>query len=67
VVSPALLLLDEPMSALDYMTKQRVRDLVKQIHRRFSPTVIHVTHDIEEALFSRSDRYHKGQHHGGRF
>lgn len=51
VVSPALLLLDEPMSALDYVTKQRVRDLVKQVHRRFSPTVIHVTHDIEEALF----------------
>jgi len=50
-VSPALLLLDEPMSALDYMTKQRVKDMILQIHKKFSPMVLHVTHDIEEALF----------------
>lgn len=51
VISPKLLLLDEPMSALDYVTKQQVKKQLKQIHKQFKPTVIHVTHDIEEALF----------------
>ena len=51
VISPKLLLLDEPMSALDYVTKQNVKNTIKQVHRQFSSTVIHVTHDIEEALF----------------
>lgn len=51
IISPRLLLLDEPLSALDYVTKRRVRETIKQTCRRFGPTVIHVTHDIEEALF----------------
>jgi ABC-type Fe3+/spermidine/putrescine transport system ATPase subunit len=51
ILSPKLLLLDEPLSALDYVTKQHVKESIRLIHRRFSPTVIHVTHDIEEALF----------------
>ena len=51
VLSPRLLLLDEPMSSLDYMTKQSVKNSIKQVHRQFSPMVLHVTHDIEEALF----------------
>lgn len=51
VVSPKLLLLDEPMSALDYVTKLHVKEMIKQVHVQFSSTVIHVTHDIEEALF----------------
>ena len=51
ILSPRLLLLDEPMSALDYMTKQQVKNSIKEVHRKFSPMVIHVTHDIEEALF----------------
>ena len=51
ILSPRLLLLDEPMSSLDYMTKQNVKNSIKEVHRQFSPMVIHVTHDIEEALF----------------
>ena len=51
ILSPRLLLLDEPMSSLDYVTKQSVKKSIKQVHRQFSPMVIHVTHDIEEALF----------------
>ncbi len=51
VLSPRLLLLDEPLSSLDYVTKQSVKNSIKQVHRQFSPMVIHVTHDIEEALF----------------
>jgi ABC-type sugar transport system ATPase subunit len=51
IISPKLLLLDEPLSALDYVTKRRVRETIRQTCRRFAPMVIHVTHDIEEALF----------------
>jgi ABC-type sugar transport system ATPase subunit len=51
ILSPRLLLLDEPMSALDYVTKQSVKNTIRQVHKRFSTTVLHVTHDIEEALF----------------
>lgn len=51
ILSPRLLLLDEPMSSLDYMTKQHVKKSIKEVHRQFAPMVLHVTHDIEEALF----------------
>ena len=51
VISPKILLLDEPMSALDMMTKLILQQEIKNIHREFKPTVIHVTHDIEEAIF----------------
>ncbi|MCS4466613.1 ATP-binding cassette domain-containing protein [Clostridium botulinum] len=51
ILSPKLLLLDEPMSALDYSTKDRLKWMLKDIYMKFNPTVIHVTHDIDEALF----------------
>lgn len=51
IKSPKLLLLDEPFSALDYITKENVKGLLKDIHQNFKPTVIHVTHDIKEALY----------------
>lgn len=47
---PALLLLDEPMSALDYSTKQDTRALIAAIHDELAPLVLHVTHDLEEAI-----------------
>ncbi|MCS4464392.1 ATP-binding cassette domain-containing protein [Clostridium botulinum] len=53
ILSPKLLLLDEPMSALDYSTKDRLKWMLKDIYMKFNPTVIHVTHDIDEALFFR--------------
>lgn len=49
--SPKLLLLDEPFSALDYITKENIKDILKDIHKNFKPTVIHVTHDIKEAIY----------------
>jgi len=48
--SPGLLLLDEPLSALDARVRLRLRDEIKQLQRRLGVTTIMVTHDQEEAL-----------------
>src|SRR5262245_41712168 len=53
--SPGLLLLDEPLSALDARVRLRLRDEVKALQRRLGVTTIMVTHDQEEAL-SMADR-----------
>jgi ABC-type sugar transport system ATPase subunit len=51
IAHPDILLLDEPLSALDYITKQKVKDILKDVYEKYRPTVIHVTHDIKEALY----------------
>ena len=48
--SPSLLLLDEPLSALDARVRLRLRDEIKSLQRRLGVTTIMVTHDQEEAL-----------------
>ena len=48
--SPGLLLLDEPLSALDAKVRARLRYEVKALQRRLGITTIMVTHDQEEAL-----------------
>ena len=48
--SPGLLLLDEPLSALDAKVRVHLRHEIKQLHRRLGVTTIMVTHDQEEAL-----------------
>jgi iron(III) transport system ATP-binding protein len=53
--SPSLLLLDEPLSALDARVRLRLRDEIKALQRRLGVTTIMVTHDQEEAL-SMADR-----------
>ncbi len=53
--SPALLLLDEPLSALDAQLRARLRREILGIQRRLGLTTIYVTHDQEEAL-TMSDR-----------
>ena len=55
VLKPRLLLLDEPLSALDGMIKESIKARIRAIARRFRLTTIIVTHDPEEAL-SLSDR-----------
>ncbi|MDR5673022.1 ABC transporter ATP-binding protein [Halalkaliarchaeum sp. AArc-GB] len=52
---PELLLLDEPMSALDARLRERLRLQVKRIQTELGITTVYVTHDQEEAL-SISDR-----------
>ena len=48
--SPGLLLLDEPLSALDAQVRLRLRHEIKALQRRLGVTTIMVTHDQEEAL-----------------
>ena len=48
--SPGLLLLDEPLSALDAKVRVRLRHEVKALHHKLGITTIMVTHDQEEAL-----------------
>ncbi len=55
VLSPDLLLLDEPFSALDYQTRLSVADEIGTIIRQEGKTAILVSHDISEAI-SLSDR-----------
>lgn len=55
VFTPHLLLLDEPLSALDKKLRGELQDELKRLHRRVGITFIYVTHDQDEAL-SMSDR-----------
>ena len=55
VFDPALLLLDEPLSALDKKLRAELQEELKALHRRIGRTFVNVTHDQEEAL-SLSDR-----------
>jgi len=50
VTDPAVLLLDEPLSAIDPETRERIQQELAEIHRRLGVTTIHVTHDFEEAI-----------------
>jgi iron(III) transport system ATP-binding protein len=61
--SPSLLLLDEPLSALDAKERERLRGEIRQLQRRLGVTTVMVTHDQEEAL-SMSDRV-VVMNHGG--
>ncbi len=63
VLTPDVLLLDEPLSALDPNLRKQVRAELKQIQRQVGITFLFVTHDQEEAL-SMSDRL--GVMSGGR-
>jgi molybdate/tungstate transport system ATP-binding protein len=50
ILRPQLLLLDEPLSSLDVTSKAGLLDEIGMIHRYLGCTVIHVTHDQQEAL-----------------
>ena len=51
VVEPDLLLLDEPLSALDPNFREEIRDLLKTLHANTGITVLMVTHDFAEARY----------------
>jgi putative spermidine/putrescine transport system ATP-binding protein len=54
-IRPSVLLLDEPLSALDAKVRGELRDEIKRIHKDVGTTTIFVTHDQEEA-FALADR-----------
>lgn len=55
VMKPRILLLDEPLSALDGVIKESIKDRIRTIAKEYNLTTIIVTHDPEEAL-TLSDR-----------
>lgn len=55
IAQPAVLLMDEPFSALDPVLRERMRELFKTLQREHRTTTLFVTHDRDEA-FSLADR-----------
>ena len=54
-MNPSIILLDEPISALDVENKEIMKKELKEIQRKFKSTMIYITHDQEEAFYL-SDR-----------
>ena len=50
IANPKVLLMDEPFSALDPISRVQLQDLIKDIHKEFGITIVFVTHDIQEAI-----------------
>ena len=50
IVEPDVLLLDEPLSALDSETRHKLREELRKVHRLARTTIIHVTHSFDEAF-----------------
>ncbi|MEI4261008.1 ABC transporter ATP-binding protein [Roseovarius sp. D0-M9] len=50
VSRPSVLLLDEPLSALDVKLKKVLQTEIKHLHRTIGTSFVHVTHDLEEAM-----------------
>ncbi|MGV8984408.1 ABC transporter ATP-binding protein, partial [Clostridium sp.] len=50
VMDPDVILMDEPFSALDPITKTQLQDEIFNIQQNFKKTIIFVTHDMDEAL-----------------
>ena len=55
VIDPAVLLMDEPLGALDRQLRKHMQLEIRRLHREFGRTTLYVTHDQEEALVM-SDR-----------
>jgi sulfonate transport system ATP-binding protein len=51
---PELILMDEPLGALDYFTRKSLQDEILKLHLSQKKTILFVTHDVEEALLLSS-------------
>jgi NitT/TauT family transport system ATP-binding protein len=61
---PDILLLDEPFGALDAQTKRSLQDYLLEVWREVNPTILMVTHDVEEAVYLASRVYVMSAHPG---
>lgn len=50
ISNPKILLMDEPFSALDPLSKGQLQELIKKLHNEYHMTTVFVTHDMNEAL-----------------
>jgi ABC-type nitrate/sulfonate/bicarbonate transport system ATPase subunit len=62
---PRILLMDEPFGALDYQNRLVMQKLLLDLAEEYKPTVLFITHDVEEAIFI-SDRVHVMSRRPGR-
>ena len=56
-IEPALLILDEPLAALDEDKRSGMCELLQSVHKEFNTTVIHITHARVEADMLATHRY----------
>lgn len=49
-MKPKIILMDEPFSALDPLTREKLQLLIKKLQQKFQATIVFVTHDVREAL-----------------
>jgi len=51
VMEPDIMIMDEPFSALDYHIRLQMHDVVQRLFERAKPTVLFVSHEVEEAVY----------------
>jgi ABC-type sugar transport system ATPase subunit len=62
---PPVLLLDEPLSALDAASRQDLREILQNVRRNDNVTILHVTHDATDADFLATQTIHLAPPHAG--